>query len=95
MTLLEAHGAGLPIVGGVNSGGVPYVLDDGRAGWLTDVSDPRALASTLSRLIVDGPPPPPDRAVEYARKAFSPSAVAAAYMEWYVRALRGADIARG
>ena len=88
MTILEAHGAGLPVVGGIHSGGVPFVLDYGRAGWLTDVSDPKALARTLSRLIGDGPPAPPPGALEYARATFGPSVVTADYLDFYELALR-------
>ena len=83
MTLLEAHGAALPIVGGRHSGGVPYVLDHGRAGWLTDVRDPRALAGTISTLIAEGPPAQTQFAATYARDTFSSVAVTAAYTDWY------------
>lgn len=83
MTLLEAHGAGLPIVGGANSGGVPYLLDDGRAGWLTDVSDSRALGSTIVQLIQDGPPAIPTGATRYIEENFSPQSVTDKYLALY------------
>ncbi|MGB7963257.1 MAG: glycosyltransferase family 4 protein [Propionicimonas sp.] len=89
LTVLEALASGVPVVGGRDSGGVPFVLDNGRAGWLTDVSDPQALASTMLRLIDDGPPSPPTGAAGYARARFSPSAVSKAHLEWYERSTGG------
>ena len=87
MTLLEAHGAGLPIVGGVNSGGVPYLLDDGRAGWLTDVSDSRALAVTIAQLLQNGPPSIQPGATRYVEENFTPQSVTEKYLAFYERAL--------
>lgn len=81
MTLLEAHGAGLSIVGGRDSGGVPFVLDNGRAGTLTDVSEPQTFAKAILDALAGGPKPgPPPIAIE----RFAPEAVAAAYVEWYI-----------
>lgn len=85
MTLLEAHGARLPIVGGVNSGGVPYVLDNGRAGWLVDVGDREALAGKIAGLLANGPPSPLPGAHSYAVREFSPRAVVAAFLGLYER----------
>lgn len=51
MTILEAMSQGVPCVGGQNSGAVPWVLDSGRAGILTDVRDPQAIANAMSRLL--------------------------------------------
>jgi glycosyltransferase involved in cell wall biosynthesis len=80
MTLLEAHGAGLPIIGGRDSGGVPYVLDDGRAGTLADVSEPRALSQAILDSLARGPGRPAhlDSIARFASKA-----VASAYLDWY------------
>ncbi len=50
MPLSEAMALGIPVVGGVNSGGVPWVLDDGSAGILVDVSSPKKISDVLKRL---------------------------------------------
>ncbi|GAB4249631.1 MAG: hypothetical protein OHK005_16440 [Candidatus Methylacidiphilales bacterium] len=50
MALLEAMALGVPVVGGVGSGGVPYVVGD--AGLLVDVNAPEAMAEALLNLAV-------------------------------------------
>ena len=47
MAPLEAMALGIPVIGGRNSGGVPYVLNEGNAGLLVDVKSPRAVAAAL------------------------------------------------
>ena len=47
MTVLEAMALGLPVVGGIGSGAVPWVFDEGRSGFLTNVSSPEQIAATL------------------------------------------------
>ena len=51
MTILEAMSQGVPCIGGRNSGAVPWLLDKGRAGILTDVRDPQAIANAMNRLL--------------------------------------------
>jgi len=46
MILLEAMAKKTPVIGGDKSGAVPWVLDYGKAGVLTDVKSPRTLADT-------------------------------------------------
>jgi glycosyltransferase involved in cell wall biosynthesis len=53
LSLIEAMSCGLPVVGGESSGGVPWILDYGKAGALTDVSSPEKIASTLRQLLRD------------------------------------------
>jgi glycosyltransferase involved in cell wall biosynthesis len=53
MTLVEAMARRVPVVGGLSSGAVPWVLDDGRAGKLVDVSDARAIANGILELLCD------------------------------------------
>jgi len=53
MALIEAMGAGLPVVAS-GVGGIPEVVEHGREGWLVEPDDPRALATALSSLIGDG-----------------------------------------
>ena len=42
---------GVPVVGGSRSGAVPWVLDFGRAGLLTDVRNPSEMAQAVITLI--------------------------------------------
>ena len=49
MTLLEALIEGTPVVGGLNSGAVPWVLDFGEAGELVNVLDPASIADGIGR----------------------------------------------
>lgn len=51
--LLEAMGQGIPVIGGKNSGAVPYVLDGGRAGMLCDINDPAALKEAMVKMITE------------------------------------------
>ncbi len=55
MTLVEAMARGTPVVAGRDSGAVPWVCAEGRAGALTDVGDAGALATTMVRLLEDPP----------------------------------------
>jgi glycosyltransferase involved in cell wall biosynthesis len=92
MTLLEAHGAGLAIVGGRDSGGVPFVLDYGRAGTLTEVADPQAFAASILDALAEGPRGcPPPTAIE----RFAPPAVTDAYVGWYADVLTAGEVPRG
>jgi glycosyltransferase involved in cell wall biosynthesis len=51
MALLEAMATALPVVAGAKSGAVPWLLSDGRAGMLTDVSDVAALTDAMESLM--------------------------------------------
>lgn len=53
LAVAEAMAAGLCVIGGARSGGVPWTLDHGRAGLLVDVDDPRALAEGMSHVVAD------------------------------------------
>ncbi len=50
-TLVEAMAQGTPVVGGEESGAVPWVLDSGNAGLLTDVTEPASLAACIRRIL--------------------------------------------
>lgn len=50
MAVVEAMALGLPVIGGQSSGGVPYTLEDGKAGILTDVQNPEELAGSMELL---------------------------------------------
>lgn len=83
LTVLEAIASGLPAVAGKDSGGVRYVLGDGRAGWLTDVSRPEVFAKQIAQLIAGGPLDQQPGTTEYVQKNFSLESVTCAYLGWY------------
>jgi glycosyltransferase involved in cell wall biosynthesis len=92
MSVAEAMSYGLPVVGGVRSGGVPWLLDEGRAGLLVDVKRPEAIARAVITLLEDS-----DLRLDLAaagrmrvRSHLSPNEVANAYLEVYARADREA-----
>jgi glycosyltransferase involved in cell wall biosynthesis len=89
MSILEAMALGLPVIGGIHSGGVPWVLDAGRSGFLTDVRKPSEIARTLLTCLEQ----PEDRhwrqrnAYHRVLSLFSPASVAEQYEKIYERAL--------
>lgn len=50
-TLIEAMAKGIPVIGGVKSGAVPWVLDNGKAGCLVDVEDVNNIADALAYIL--------------------------------------------
>lgn len=95
-TLLEAMASGTPVVAGRESGAVPWVLDQGRAGVLTDVEDPAAVAVSIVRVLED-----PQLASELARlgrdraRRFDLDHTVRAYLGVYASAMREAPRFRG
>jgi glycosyltransferase involved in cell wall biosynthesis len=87
MILVETMAVGIPLVAGARSGGVPWVLDGGLTGVLTDVDNPAKLAAAMSRLARD--PARRTRLVEAARDRvsahFQLHDVARAYVDWFSR----------
>ena len=53
MVLLEAMALGVPVIAGEGSGGVPWTLDEGRAGVLVNVTDAHAVADAMDGLAND------------------------------------------
>ncbi|NBO93935.1 MAG: glycosyltransferase, partial [Planctomycetia bacterium] len=53
MAPLEAMALGIPVIGGNDSGGVPYVLDGGRAGTLVNVSSSAEIADAACSILED------------------------------------------
>jgi len=53
LAIAEAMALGVPVIGGIRSGGVPFTLDEGRAGLLVDVVSPKRLADAMLRLVGD------------------------------------------
>jgi L-malate glycosyltransferase len=64
-TIVEAMAMGRAIVAGRGIGGTPWVLDEGGAGVLVDVSDPQAMGSAMISLVEE-----PERTASLARRAF-------------------------
>ncbi len=80
--LVEAMSAGVPVLAGVDSGGVPYVLGYGVCGSLTSVNKPEVFASAMEECLQNGP----DRVRAIPAEClgrFSPDVVASAYLDWY------------
>lgn len=82
-TLIEAASVGTPVIGGRESGAVPWVLEGGNCGVLVDVTKAEDIAVAMGRLIDE-----PDRwqglrehAFSSGRARFSASKVAAAYVQ--------------
>jgi len=90
MALVEAMALGVPVVGGKNSGAVPWILDNGRAGFLTNVRSPEKTAQTLLECIQHENDREERRQNAYQRLAntFSPAAVSLQYEKVYERTLR-------
>ncbi len=90
VSVCEAMHAGLPIVGGRRSGGVPWTLDEGRCGLLVDVRDPGAIAEGVLRLFAD-----PGLATELGQAArsravttFGVDEVVRGYLDAYATAIQ-------
>lgn len=49
--VIEAMAKGIPVVAGKSAGAIPWVLDNGLAGHLTDVENPNQIASDLNFLL--------------------------------------------
>ena len=91
MSLVEGMALGLPSVGGDRSGGVPWVLDGGGCGTLTNVHRPRRLAAAMIGLAQDGAQRSQLGAAAQTRvqRLFSLDGMISAYESWYKRILAG------
>ena len=84
MVLLESMALGVPTIAGADSGGTRWTLDDGRAGILVDVTEPKAVAGAMTRLVdSDERAMWAERGLELARRRFHIRSVADAYEEVY------------
>ncbi|MEI6269353.1 MAG: glycosyltransferase family 4 protein [Methylococcaceae bacterium] len=91
MSLIEAMAMGIPVIAGKYSGGVPWTLDNGKAGILVDVSNPEEIANAMLDLATDT-----DKrkqiglaGLEQAKKNFHISVVTDAYLNAYQKILSG------
>jgi glycosyltransferase involved in cell wall biosynthesis len=89
MAILEAMALGIPVVAGSNSGAVPWVLDQGRAGFLTDVTSADAVALSLLTCTKQHEAREERRlnAYERARNLFSAKTIAERYEALYEKTL--------
>lgn len=53
MALIEPMALGIPVIAGESSGGVPWTLDNGKAGVLVDITQPEQIAHAMLRLAND------------------------------------------
>lgn len=89
MAVVEAMALGVPVLGGQASGGVPWTLDEGRAGALTDVRDAGRIASSLEELALH----PAKRSLlaragwEHAHRYFREETMVDAYLRAYQEVL--------
>ena len=83
MVLLEAMAQGLPVVGGIRSGSVPWLLEDGLAGRLADITSPadfgKAILELLERPVLRRALG--QRGQERARRHFTLEAMTKTYLE--------------
>jgi glycosyltransferase involved in cell wall biosynthesis len=88
MVLLEAMAAGVPIVA-TRVGGIPGVLDDGRAGILVNPSDVQGLCQALLTILEDGGSARrrADRAAQRVRNLYSSRVMAERYEAIYRQVL--------
>ena len=52
-TLIEAMAVGCPVLGGDQSGAVPWVLENGKAGYLCDVTSVNSISDAIANIISD------------------------------------------
>lgn len=88
MVLVEAMARGVPVVGGSESGAVPWVLDQGAAGVLTDVRSSNEIADSVLSVIQSRERWLKLSSAGYdrAREYFNLSSVTQAYLREYERA---------
>ena len=90
MAPLEAMALGIPVVGGKDSGAIPYLLDHGKAGVLVDVRYPLDICNALIALHKD-PRKTHQLAQtgwEYARSHFTEDLMIDRYLHAYADVLR-------
>lgn len=94
VALLEAMRLGVPVIGGRAAGGVPWTLQEGNAGLLVDVRDPRSIARGIMSVVSE-----PERGARLAERArvrvvttFSAEVVSAQYVSLFAKAADGPQL---
>lgn len=87
VSIIEALHAGLSVIAGQSSGGVPWSLFEGQAGRLVDVRNPEAIAAALSDALDDPSSTvvPGFDVAQAINDRHGPGVVAAAYLTEYRR----------
>ncbi|QHT69803.1 glycosyltransferase family 4 protein [Rhodocytophaga rosea] len=87
--VLEAMVVGTPVVGGKNSGNIPFLLLHGKAGEICDIDDPDDIAKSASKILNDEKYEAQlrDTAHKYAVENFSEESILTAYINQYKRVL--------
>jgi glycosyltransferase involved in cell wall biosynthesis len=96
MAIVEAMTLGVPVIAGRRSGGVPWQLDEGKAGCLVDVASADAIASAMMGLLKSdaGYRAISVASIAQARRLFATEAVVAQYAEAYGQVLALANAER-
>jgi len=91
MALIESMAMGIPVIGGQNSGAVPWTLDNGKAGILVDITQPDQIANAMLELANN--PEESQRlgqaGVSNAKQRFHISVITDAYLQAYQDILNG------
>jgi len=91
MALIEPMAMGIPVIAGQSSGGVPWTLDNGKAGVLVDITQPEQITRAMLRLASDQE----ERqrvglaGMALAKQRFHISVVTDAYLQAYQSILNG------
>lgn len=90
MTVLEAMGQGLPVIAYPDSGAVPWLLDNGKAGILAEKQNWRSFADAMFSAVgdLDHLNAIAKRGYERAKECFSLERVADLYIETFERMLK-------
>ena len=91
LSLIEAMSFGLPVVGGEKSGGVPWILDYGKAGLLADVSNPSDMAEKMNILLENKKLylKLRNQAIQRIKQLFTQDVVITSYEAVYLKILKG------
>ncbi len=91
LAVIEAQALGIPVIGGKNSGGVPFTLAEGRAGFLADVESPPALSLVMAKVAADAAERKKlaHQAWEHAQAHFSENSMVENYLDYYRSILAG------
>lgn len=84
-TLIEAFARRIPVIGGRNSGAVPYVLGYGKYGYLCDVSNPQSIAASLYEAFLhqDEAISIGEKAYEYVKKRYLAETICDEHIDLY------------
>jgi len=94
VSIIEALHAGLSVIAGKSSGGVPWTLFEGRAGRVVDVRDPAAIAAAVSDALADpsSTVAPGFDVAQAINDRHRPDVVAAAYLTEYRRLIEAKQL---